>query len=129
MSLEGFPKSNRLIGSGDYTGVFENNDYRIASGPLLLLARINNLNRPRVGLVIGKKAVPLAVQRNRIKRIIRESFRLNQHLMHGTDIVILARKGLVSMDKQSLRNKAESLWKLLTLKINDTQISRAPQVT
>ena len=110
MSLEKFTRSNRLTMSSEYTEVFKQNDYRITSGPLLLLARNNNMYHSRLGLIVGKKAVPTAVQRNRIKRIIRESFRLNKHTLSGTDIVILARKGLVSMDNRSLANLIGVLW-------------------
>jgi ribonuclease P protein component len=119
MSLEQFARSKRLTRSCEYRAVFERNDYRITSGPLLLLARDNNTPGPRLGLVVGKKAVPTAVQRNRIKRIIRESFRLNQHLMQGTDIVILARVGLVSLTSRDLANLTEALW--IKLKESDRQ--------
>ena len=44
--------------------------------------------------MIGKKSVKLSVERNRLKRQIRESFRLNQDNLVGWDIVVVARKGL-----------------------------------
>ena len=110
MSLERFGRSRRLTRSSEYKAVFESNDYRITSGPLLLLARDNKMPGPRLGLVVGKKAVPTAVQRNRIKRIIRESFRLNQQAIHSADIVILARAGLVSLDNHKLMSLSGALW-------------------
>ena len=42
-----------------------------------------------MGLAISKKCAPKAVQRNRIKRIIRESFRHNQNSLRGLDLVIV----------------------------------------
>jgi ribonuclease P protein component len=52
-----------------------------------LLAAPNNLNFPRLGLIVPKKIIATAVGRNRIKRLIRESFRLNQHHLFGIDVV------------------------------------------
>ncbi len=51
-------------------------------------------SHPRLGLVIGKESVKLSVERNRLKRLIRDSFRLHQELLAGLDIVVVARKGL-----------------------------------
>jgi len=66
---------------------------------------------PRLGLVIGKKNVKLAVQRNRIKRQIREFFRIHQSTFTGLDLVFIARKGLDKIDNHKIR---EHLTFLLT---------------
>ncbi len=78
---------------------------------MLLLARENQLSHPRLGLVIGKKSAKLAVQRNRLKRIIRESFRHAQDALAGWDIVVVARKGLADPDNAELFQQFEKLWK------------------
>ncbi len=127
MSLVRFGRSKRLTRSCEYKAVFEKSDYRITSGPLLLLARDNNMHGPRLGLIVGKKAVPTAVQRNRIKRIIRESFRLNQQTIHCTDIVILARSGLVSLDNHNLMSLTGALWTDLKEKFSKAEISNVVQ--
>src|SRR5690606_35159503 len=80
---------------------------------VLLLARDNQLDHPRLGLVIGKKSVKLAVERNRIKRQIRESFRLNQDNLVGWDIVVVARKGLGDLENGELAQQFGKLWKRL----------------
>jgi len=52
----------------------------------------NNLNYPRLGIIISKKNVRLAVARNTLRRILKEQFRLNQTALCGYDIVFVAYK-------------------------------------
>jgi ribonuclease P protein component len=64
---------------------------RESRGPLTIFALPNDLNHPRLGLSVGRK-VGIAPKRNRIKRLLREAFRLLQHdLPRGYDIVINVR--------------------------------------
>ena len=71
-----FSKAKRLLTARDYSRVFDGTEARASHKHLLLLAR-RNINGPghRLGLVIAKKNVRLAVERNRIKRVTREFFR------------------------------------------------------
>lgn len=60
----------------------------VASGAGLdVLAAPNGLEFARLGLIIPKKAVATAVARNRVKRLLRESFRLHQAEIAGMDVV------------------------------------------
>lgn len=54
-----------------------------------MLAASNGLNHARLGLAIAKKKLPAAPARNRLKRIIRESFRFHHEQLAGLDIVVL----------------------------------------
>jgi ribonuclease P protein component len=63
-----------------------------------------------LGLAIAKKSLRLAVERNRVKRIVRESFRLNQHGLTGVDIVVLSRKGIASANPEKLRKSLDKHW-------------------
>lgn len=114
----GFGKNLRLLAASDYKAVFDQAEFKVSCPQLLILAiRHGNVN-PRLGLVIAKKNIRLAVQRNRIKRLIRESFRHHQHLLTGLDIVILARKGLDTMDNAAITQLVEKLWQDLIRRRN-----------
>ena len=77
---------------------------------LTLLARRNELNHPRVGITVAKKNVRRACDRNRLKRLIRESFRLNQHNMPNIDIVVVVKKGLNVRDNQAIHTLLNKQW-------------------
>ncbi len=79
----------------------------------VVLARANNCSHARLGLVISKKRARLAVQRNRLKRLIRESFRQQQFLIKPLDIIVLARDGLLKADNTTLRTALAQHWKRL----------------
>ena len=65
---------------------------------------------PRLGMVITKKVAKLATQRNQIKRLIRESFRLNQQQLKGIDVMVVAYKDITALSKAELRKHLEQTW-------------------
>ncbi len=89
-----FSKNNRLLSSEAFQQVFDKASYRVSCRQFLILAKPNTRSNARLGLVIGKKNIRLAVSRNRIKRLVRESFRCCETELPPTDIVFLARRGL-----------------------------------
>ena len=111
-----FGKKRRLLGASDFQPVFKNARFKVSCQHLLVLAVPGNLVCPRLGLVIAKKNISRAVDRNRVKRILRESFRHNQGLLPAVDIVILARSGIGSLGKHVIRSKIEKLWQDLIQK-------------
>ncbi|MGK0442524.1 MAG: ribonuclease P protein component [Pseudohongiellaceae bacterium] len=113
-----FDKSKRLLKASDYKPVFDNAKFKVSSKEVLFLTKPNRLSHPRLGLVIAKKNVRLAAQRNRVKRIIRESFRLNQANIPALDIVILARHGIDHMDNATLHQMIANMWQQLHRKVN-----------
>jgi ribonuclease P protein component len=85
-----FPPTHRLGGRINFAQVF---DARVkeSRGPLTIYALPNDLTHPRLGISISRR-VGNAVKRNRIKRLLRESFRLMQHdLPRGYDFVVVVR--------------------------------------
>ena len=113
MVSQGFGREKRLLTPRQFKSVFDSPSGKAPGKNVLLLARANELDHPRLGLVIGKKSVKLSVQRNRLKRLIRDSFRLNQALLGGLDIVVVARKGLGDLENPELHQQFGKLWKRL----------------
>ena len=105
-----FPRKLRLTEPVQFKAVFNQAKYKVSNRYFLVLAYPNLLEHPRLGLVIGKKNLPLAIQRNRIKRLLRTSFRLNQELLTGLDIVILARSNMTALENQQITEVIQGLW-------------------
>ena len=108
-----FGREQRLLTPQQFKAVFDSSSNKVPGKNVLLLARENQLEHPRLGLVIGKKSVKLAVERNRIKRQIRESFRHNQDILNGVDIVIVARRGIADLSNIELRQQFDKMLKRL----------------
>lgn len=105
-----FPKNLRLLSSSDFTPVFDSPSFKIHHPNFLILAKINDLGVPRLGIIVAKKNIRLAVQRNRCKRVIRESFRNKQHHLPPIDAIVLARRGSDQLAKNEVREILDSLW-------------------
>ena len=87
-----FPLSHRLAHSYEFDAVFNKNEARVSSSSLLFLAKQNNQGFNRLGMIVSKKSIPGSVQRTRVKRRIRETFRkIAPGLEFGWDIVVMTR--------------------------------------
>jgi ribonuclease P protein component len=73
-------------------------------------AQANGLTCPRLGMSIAARILRRAVDRNRVRRLIRESFRVNQLSLPPLDIVIGVRAGVLTADNGRLRSALENLW-------------------
>lgn len=103
---EGFSREKRLLKPEDYKRVFAEPKSSISSY-FRVLARTNEQSIPRLGVVVAKKVIRKAVTRNRVKRIIRESFRTHQDVLVGLDIVVLLRRD-VMMHKQGHQHSPQT---------------------
>ncbi len=74
------------------------------------MARPNDREYARLGVIVAKRMIRRAVHRNVIRRLIRESFRLNQGLIAGLDVVVLIRCSLSRKQKQALKECLKQQW-------------------
>ena len=82
----------------------------MGNGLFAVTARINDQDAARLGLAVASKAAGGSVKRNRIRRVIRESFRLHQHELPAVDIVVSARSRAKDAPNSELRAGIEELW-------------------
>lgn len=119
-----FPRLFRLTRSRDFQRVFAK-PLRSGGKEILVLARANHLGGARLGLAVSRKRVPKAVCRNRIKRVVRDSFRHHCRELGGLDIVVLARPGLARVGNAELRRVLAEHWRHLA-RADRKQESRQP---
>lgn len=123
----GFPKPLRLLNAAHYRAVFTAKQQARAAHPnLLILACRNGLKHPRLGLVIAKKHVRNATDRNRIKRIARETFRLCRRQLPAVDAVALARPGIADLDKAALAKLFNIQWRKLAKRARESAEEQKP---
>lgn len=113
-----FPRDNRLVTKADYKLTLDQPN-KISHKHLLILFKLNQTTVARLGLMVGKRVANLAVTRNRIKRVIRESFRAKQNDLKGLDIVVIARHQCDKLSKQELREGIDKLWERLITQYRD----------
>ena len=105
-----FTRQQRLLVSADYTGVMKKPLVKSIDHQTVFLAVKTKHVMGRIGLIVGKKTNKRAVVRNQIKRLVRESFRLKQHDLSHLDIVVLAKKGLKTIDKAEFNHNLDRQW-------------------
>lgn len=120
MSENSFSRELRLLTPTHFENVFQQAIPSV-SPQLTILARFNNLEHPRIGITLSKKRVKKAHDRNRIKRLIRESFRLKQHQLPNADIVVVGKSGLDKMTNEQIVLLLEKLWKKLSHRCAQSQ--------
>lgn len=86
-----FSKKYRLKRQKEFELVYKKGSRRIGRFVVVYYLE-NNLGYPRIGISVSRK-VGKSVVRNRWKRLIREAFRLNKHLLPSWDIVIVVKRG------------------------------------
>lgn len=107
-----FEKTRRLLKKADYDRVFEQAK-KIVTPEFIVLHRANTLGYARLGLALSKKAIAKAHSRNRIKRLLRETFRTKE--LPAFDVIFLARQGVAIIDNKTLRVKLGIIWNKLTV--------------
>lgn len=110
---QGLPPRLRLRRPAEFRAVLSTRR-AINQGGLRLAFLANDLGHARLGLAIAKRVLPRAVDRNRLKRLIRESFRHHRALLGGYDLVVLARQGVREHDNEQIRASLDHFWRRLS---------------
>ena len=111
-----FSRNRISLRKSDFKRVFDQND-RSADSLLVILARPNGLTVSRLGLAIAKTHAPRAVERNRIKRLVRESFMHHQPFDVAIDAVVMNRKGATLKNNYQLFSSLTKHWQTINLKL------------
>ncbi len=106
------PKQAKLVKTDDFSSVF-NLRKRIANKHLVMRYCPNGNTSARLGLIVAKKTAKGAVQRNYMRRVLRELFRLNQHQLPSLDVVIQVQKVFKKPDFFEIKQEFDALCKKL----------------
>ncbi len=105
-----YPRSYRLLTAPQYQRVFRHCEVKFNDRFITVLAVANGMGHARLGTAISIKASGNAVERNRIKRLLRESFRLHRDILGGYDLVVLVRPGISSRSNQQILKALDTHW-------------------
>ncbi len=111
-----YPRTARLLLPGDFAAL-RRGSKRLAAQYFHCEFRPNELDGARLGMAVSKRVSKRAVERNRIRRQIRESFRLRRAEFPACDMLVVARTAAAAQTNVVLRADLEALWhKLARLK-------------
>jgi len=92
-----------------FSEIFSSPDKKHSTDNFLLLCKENQLEHPRLGVAIRKKDIKLAVNRNRIKRKIKGSFRSKVLKLQKKDYVVFVKKKPSEKDNE-IKKDLDFLW-------------------
>jgi len=104
-----FRKTNRLLNAAAFGRVFKKAT-RSRDKFFTVLCRDQKNDTARLGLAISKKHCRKATARNRIKRVIRESFRQHQQQLTGLDVVVINQPAASMASKLAMTESLERHW-------------------
>jgi ribonuclease P protein component len=104
-----FTRQQRLLSPAQFAAVYATRR-RVVDGCFSINVAPNELGFARLGLSIGAKAVGDSVVRNRVKRQVRESFRVEASQLPALDLVVGARNGARTAHNARLRESLAALW-------------------
>jgi ribonuclease P protein component len=104
-----FPAARRLRRKWEFDQLYARGQ-RLGNSHFGMTIQPNELGHARLGLAVASKPFGGSVPRNRIRRLIRESFRLRQHDLPDVDLVVSARPRAKDASPQELRASLAVLW-------------------
>lgn len=107
-----FPRAARMLKPGDFARL-RGAGRRIGSRYFSAEYRTTDDTAARVGLAVSRRVSKLAVQRNRLKRLVRESFRHRRAAFAPLDVLVIARSAAVVIPGPELLADLDLLWSKL----------------
>jgi len=107
MSAARFPRAARILAKHEFDLAFRAG---LSAGSKLFRGLVTVGEKARLGITVPKRAVALAPARNRIKRIVREAFRLRRAALPALDYVVVARGDIAKADATAIRNDVDKLF-------------------
>nr|BET44926.1 MAG: ribonuclease P protein component [Candidatus Aschnera chinzeii] len=104
-----FSKKLKLSSYKEFEYVFQKPKFSY-SKTMIIFGRFNFLKYPRLGISIPKKYVKYAHERNRIKRLVREYFRLHKNIFPSMDFVVLIKNSFININSKTITKKIEIVW-------------------
>jgi ribonuclease P protein component len=112
MGLFSLPRTARLLKPGDFAAL-KGRSKRIGVRHFLAEFCPNDKLSCRLGQAVSRRVSKRAVDRNRIKRLVRESYRHARTELPCVDILLIARSSAVQTPATELREDLSALWKKL----------------
>jgi ribonuclease P protein component len=100
--LLNFSRKKRLAKRHEFKTVFAS-PHKILYKYLLVKYQFNQKDLARLGIIVAKRYIHRATDRNRFRRALKESFRHHQNSLKGLDIVVVMRSKCSPLPKASLR--------------------------
>ncbi|AXY58559.1 ribonuclease P protein component [Acinetobacter chinensis] len=113
MPLFSFSPALRIRCAADYKSVFDGALFKVHQPHFLFLAKPSEQLNSRLGIVVAKKKVRRAHERNRVKRLARESFRLHRQQLELLDIVVMPKTGIEAVSNDELHQQLQFAWQKL----------------
>ena len=100
-----FPKQNRLLKRHEFKATLDSK-FKVVTPYIVVLAKETDCERMRMGLIVSRK-VGIAVVRNKVKRLLRESFRSTSDRSSNMDIVVIARHRAANADLGAIQDSLQ----------------------
>jgi len=104
-----FTHRERLQTASQFQRVFDQAT-KSSSEVFTILSRENTIGYPRLGLVVAKRNLKRSVDRNIIKRIIRESFRTNKAQLPANDFIVILKRPVMTVQRNKVQQQLTELW-------------------
>ncbi|WP_343152775.1 ribonuclease P protein component [Buchnera aphidicola] len=100
----------KLLNSFEFENVFRKPFHKVENSKIIIFSCSNFSEVPRLGISIARKQIKLSHERIRIKRLIRETFRLSQYKLVKMDFVVIVKKEVMFFKNNLLNKILRNLW-------------------